>query len=155
MELRIFFGLFDKFVKDGPLTPMTPDEIRRVEKELGTNVPVHYAKFLSTFEGLNNSEADISHFLYSSPDHLIEMNQMVGFHLQDKIVKNKLIIGDNGGGDFYLINLIDASDEAVYVFDHEEAENFFDKKKGAFDWGRFEKYDTVESYRVSVLGIFE
>jgi hypothetical protein len=37
--------------------------------------------------------------------------------LNDKIIKSKLIIGDNGGGDFYLIDLVDKSDERVYVFD--------------------------------------
>ena len=84
------------------------------------------------------------------------MNKLVGFHLTDKIIKNKLIIGDNGGGDFYLIDLIDKADQRVYVFDHEETiENCFDSIKGTFDWDKFDKYDTVDSYRISIQEMFE
>jgi len=134
---------------------MRPEEIKRIEEELGVDLPSNYVTFLSTFKGLNNPEIDIGHLLYSSPDDLIEMNKMVGFHLNDKIMKGKLIIGDNGGGDFYLIDLIDKSDETVYVFDHEETiENCFDKEKGTFDWARFDRYDTVDRYRTSIQEMF-
>lgn len=135
---------------------MRPDEIKRIEKELSIGLPTHYATFLSKFEGLNNFEVDIGHFLYSSAEDLIEMNKLVGFHLSDKIIKNKLIIGDNGGGDFYLIDLINKADQTVYLFDHEETvENCFDNTKGTFDWDKFDKYDTVDSYRISIQEMFE
>jgi hypothetical protein len=99
---------------------------------------------------------DIGHLLYSSPNDSIEMNRVIGFHLTEKIIKNKLIIGDNGGGDFYLIDLVDKSNETVYVFDHEETvENCFDDAKGTFDWDRFDKYETVDSYRISIRKMFD
>ena len=130
---------------------MRPDEIQRIEIELGIDLPTHYVTFLSKFEGLKNTEIDIGHFLYSSAEDLIEMNKLIGFHLTDQIIKNKLIIGDNGGGDFYLIDLVDKSDETVYLFDHEETvENCFDKAKGTFDWDKFDKYETVDSYRTNI-----
>ena len=135
---------------------MTTEEINRIEKELSVDLPQHYTTFLSTFEGLNNPELDIGQLLYSNADDLIEMNRIVGFHLNDKIIKGKLIIGDNGGGDFYLIDHIDKSDETVYVFDHEETvEKCFDAEKGTFDWSKFDQYDTVESYQNSVQEMFE
>lgn len=135
---------------------MRSEEIERIEKELGINLPPHYTTFLSTFEGLNSFEVDISHLLYSNADAVIQINKMLGFHLTGKIISNKLIIGDSGGGDFYLIDLVDKTNEAVYVFDHEETvENCFDKRTGTFHWHRLDKYDTVESYRISILQMFE
>ncbi|MBL7839545.1 MAG: SMI1/KNR4 family protein [Cyclobacteriaceae bacterium] len=135
---------------------MTRDEIQRIQKELGVDLPAHYAIFLLKFEGVDNPEFDLGHLLYSSAEHLIVMNKRVGFYLSDKIIKNKLIIGDNGGGDYYLIDLVDKSDETVYVFDHEETvENCFDKVKRTFDWDKFDKYDTVDSYRASIQEMFE
>lgn len=135
---------------------MRTEEIKRIQKELGVDLPPHYATFLSTFEGLINPEINIGNLLYASADDVIEMNRLMGFYLNDKIIKSKLIIGDNGGGDFYLIDLVDKSDERVYVFDHEETvEKCFDKKKGSFDWTVFDKYDTVESYRICMQETFE
>lgn len=135
---------------------MTPEEIKRIEKELSIDLPGHYATFLSNFDGLSTPDVNIGHLLYSRADDLIEMNRMIGFHLTDKIIKNKLIIGDNGGGDFYIIDLVDKSDETVYVFDHEETvENCFDEAKGTFDWDRFDKYETIDNYRISIQEMFE
>jgi hypothetical protein len=134
---------------------MNTEEIKRIERELGIELPSHYQTFLSTFEGLNNSEVDIAHMLYSGADHIIEINRLVGFHKNDKMIKNKLIIGDSGGGDVYLIDLVDKSNETVYVFDHEETvENCFDKDKRTFDWDRFDRYDTVDRYRTSIQEMF-
>lgn len=134
---------------------MDTKEIERIEEELGVELPGHYLTFLSSFEGLSNSEFDIGHMLYSRADQIIEMNQSVGFHKNDKIIKNKLIIGDSGGGNFYLIDLVDKSNETIYVFDHEETvENCFDREKGDFDWSRFDKYDTLNSYRIAIREMF-
>jgi hypothetical protein len=135
---------------------MRLDEIQRIERELSIDLPAHYVTFLLKFEGLNNPEFDIGHLLYSSAEDLIEMNKLAGFHLTDKIIKNKFIIGDNGGGDFYLIDLINKADQTVYVLDHEETvENCFDNTRGTFEWDKFDKYDTVDSYRISIQEMFE
>lgn len=134
---------------------MRLDEIKKIEEELNLDLPAHYTTFLLKFEGLNNPEVNIEHFLYSSADDLIEMNKMVRFHLNDKIIKNKLIIGDNGGGDFYLIDLVDKSDKTVYVFDHEETiEHCFNIENKSFEWSKSDKYATIESYRTSILEMF-
>jgi hypothetical protein len=135
---------------------MTTEEIKRIEKALSVELPKHYVTFLSTFEELNNLEVDIGHFLYASADDVIGMNEAIGFHLHGKIIKNKLIIGDNGGGDYYLIDLVHQSDEKVYVFDHEETvEKCLDNMSGEFEWSKFDKYDSLDSYRISLLEMFE
>jgi hypothetical protein len=130
-------------------------EIKRIEKELGVELPEHYVKFLLHFSGLKNEEVDIENFLYSNPDQSIEMNRMIGFYSNSKIIKKKLIIGDNGGGGFYLIDLVNPNDKKVYVFDHEESvENYFDEKTETWNWGGLEHHETLESYKNTLEAMF-
>ncbi len=134
---------------------MKDDEIKRIEKELDVELPHHYVTFLLGFNGLNNPEIDIENFLYPNPDHLIEMNRMIGFYSDSKIIKRKLIIGDNGGGGFYLIDLVNPNDKRVYIFDHEESvENNFDKKTETWNWEGLEHYETLERYKNSLQEMF-
>lgn len=80
---------------------------------------------------------------------------MLGFHLNDKIIKRKLIIGDSGGGNFYLIDLANPSDERVFVLDHEEGiENNFNEETETLNWEKFDNYDTLESYRRGLKEMF-
>jgi hypothetical protein len=98
---------------------------------------------------------NIENFLYSSADRLIEINRTVGFYSDTQIIKKKLIIGDNGGGDFYLLDLVDPSDKRVYIFDHEESvENNFNTKTKTWNWGGFEHYENLESYKRSLQELF-
>jgi hypothetical protein len=125
---------------------MTADEVTQIETELDIKLPQHYVDFILRFPGLVRSEIDVSHFLYSSADQLIETNIMMGFHSDMKIIKHKLIIGDNGGGGFYLIDLRNPADERVYIFDHEEST--------ALSVDSFEYYETLESYLENISQMF-
>lgn len=130
-------------------------EINHIEKELATKLPDHYIAFISNFKGLSNLSIDLENFLYSDPNKLIEINKLFEFYLETKIVKKKLIIGDNGGGDLYLIDLINQNDKRVFVFDHEESvESFFDSKTEIWSWEKLESYESLESYENNLKDIF-
>lgn len=139
---------------------MTSEQITKIEAKLGISLPVHYVTFLMNFAGLKKTDTLDANFfyedfIYATPEHIIEINEMMGFHLNDKIVKNKLIIGDNGGGDYYLIDLKDHADKKVYYLDHEESiENNFNEKTNTWNWDGLECYETLDNYKKEIEEMF-
>ena len=123
---------------------MDKEQIEKVENALVITLPPHYVEFISTFDGLSHSEYDIGRFLYSEVDLLIEMNLLIGFHTGKKSVGKKLIIGDNGGGDFYMIDLENQSDQRVFFFDHELENDVTDA----------DCYVTLKRYRDDLMEMF-
>jgi hypothetical protein len=134
---------------------MSDQQIGVIEKKLGINLPRHYISFLLDFEGIKHLELDLGNFLYNTPDEVVNMNQVVGFYANSNTIKNKLVVGDNGGGDFYLIDLLNPNDKKVYVFDHEESfENNFDRVTNSWNWAGFEYYNSLKSYKKKLEEIF-
>ena len=137
---------------------MIDKDIKRVEEALGVRLPAHYVSFLMEFKGYKEAkgyQTGMDRFIYSDADILIEMNQLMGFHSDDKIIQHKLVIGENGGGDFYLIDLKDPDDKNVYFFDHEESiENSYNSKTREWDWPALECYETMGHYKASVEELF-
>ena len=127
---------------------MKPQEIQKIHKRLAISLPQHHVNFLLAFEGFGKyNEIDISNFLYADADVTVKMNQRFGFYRGDKVITNKFIIGDNGGGDLYLIDLNNPADERVFVFDHEEF-------SGQLNLESLKYYDTIAAYRKSLEELF-
>jgi hypothetical protein len=117
---------------------MTQQDIKEIEAALSIVLPKHYVEFMLDFPialTLVQEEFDDSSFFYNNSKYLIKVNSFFGFHGQDKFIKNKLCIGENGGGDYYLINLEDHSDQEVLYLDHEESvEKFYDQEHDTWNW---------------------
>jgi|JI10StandDraft_1071094.scaffolds.fasta_scaffold1104549_1 hypothetical protein len=135
---------------------MNSQGIKKIEDELGVKLPPHYITFLIDFDGLKSSEVDLSIFLYNDPETVIEINRLIGFYSNTTLIKYKLIIGENGGGDYYLIDLNNPDDLRVIFFDHEESfENNYDNSKDTWNWEGFEFYQDIAAYRRGLIELFE
>lgn len=120
-------------------------DFRKIEDALGIELPQHYVSFMRQFRGFAIEDAGlVDNFIYKDTDQLIQVNRISGFYSTEKPIKKKLIIGDNGGGDYYLIDLQHAADERVHYFDHEE----FD------DSGEMDVYPNLMNFKEEVEGMF-
>jgi hypothetical protein len=134
------------------MNQMESFDIANIENELRVKLPSHYISFILAYKS-NGFEFD--NFLYTDPAIMIQMNRLVGFYGEDKIIKKRLIIGDNGGGDYYLINLEDQADRRVYVYDHEESvEKSYNKESQTWQWESVESYSTLENYKTELNRLF-
>jgi hypothetical protein len=120
-------------------------DLRKIENALGIALPPHYTSFMQQFEGFSIEDGGLlDSFIYTDADHLIQINQLRRFYLTETPVKHKLIIGDNGGGDYYLIDLQNPLDERVNYFDHEEFEDDVEK----------ESYNSLASFKKEIAELF-
>ena len=104
---------------------VTVQDVATVESELGMALPRNYREFLLNFPpGLYRPAAETGEWSWLGPDHLM-------FHTHRSIVEYTrglwdwgglatefLVIGTDGGGDYWCIHLREAG-ERVYLADHE------------------------------------
>lgn len=100
---------------------MTLDALNTIESALGIRLPQQYADFMLNYpEELDNDNFGAPEFeLLNNPERLIEENadayvDLWGYPLN----KDFFIIGNNGCGDYFLINLL--NEVSVFHFSHEE-----------------------------------
>ena len=99
---------------------MTTDEIRRIERETGLNLPSCYVEIVTNYPpDLAGSDAP-DYGLLDDPDAIIEENSKVREegYFGEKWPERYLIIGRNGCGDYY-VTLLDADTFTVGFSDHE------------------------------------
>ena len=134
---------------------MNLDDIRKIEQELEINLPGHYIKYITNLPTvLTELKEQLGElpFLYDNPEQLILLNQHLGFHRSDKFIKHKLCIGENGGGDYYLIDLNVSTNEKVYLLDHEESvENYYNKETDTWEWESLEFCENLRGTKQKFL----
>ncbi len=100
---------------------MTPNDIRRVEKETGLDFPKCYVDVIVNYpmELLDTDAPDFG--LLNDPDEIIEENLTVreNGYFGEKWPERYLIIGKNGCGDYYVITP-EATEFSIGFSDHEE-----------------------------------
>ncbi|RAW01823.1 SMI1/KNR4 family protein [Pseudochryseolinea flava] len=133
---------------------MREHDIQKIEQALLLKLPEHYVAFIEKFEGFTGEDGILEGFVYANADELITKNLRVGFHTTEKTIKHKLIIGENGGGDFYLIDLQDHGDESVYYYDHEESHEHYDEETQTWDWKSFEFDKNLSSHVDNLRVVF-
>ncbi len=127
-------------------------DIKQVENELNIQLPNHYVAFITNNK---NDYQLLDGFVFADVEYLIAINKLIGFYGEEKSIKHRLIIGETGGGDFYLINLQDSSDQHVYYFDHEESfEQSYDETNDQWNSNSFEKYDHLNAYLDDIKLLF-
>ncbi|KXX71141.1 SMI1/KNR4 family protein [Flammeovirga sp. SJP92] len=137
---------------------MNIDDIRKIELELNIELPQHFIDYITNYPiELTKLKTMLGEllFLYDDPEQLISINQYLGFYGSEKLIKQKLCIGENGGGDYYLINLKELSDEKVYFWDHEEStERFYNEKTDTWEWEKLEFSKNLKEHEKEILEIF-
>lgn len=134
---------------------MTSDDIKNIENDLNINLPKHYVDFIQNFKGFQSRDLYLENFIYTDSEYLIQINKLLGFYLTAKFIKKKLFIGENGGGDFYLIDLENPEIEKVYYLDHEEStEKSYNPTTDTWKWDELEFYDNMNDFKNSLLEDF-
>ena len=138
---------------------MHVNDIREIELTLGITLPDHFINYIIPYpQSLTLLKERMGHmfFIYDNSQQLILMNQMLGVHGSEKYIKHKLAIGENGGGDYYFIDLQNPKDQKVYFYDHEEStENYYDPERDEWQWHKLEFYANLKAYEEDLLSMFE
>lgn len=137
---------------------MNSDDIRKIEQALEIELPSHYVNYITnippTLMELKSQLGELL-FLFDNPEQLISLNQHLGFYRSDKFIKQKLCIGENGGGDYYLIELNTSTDQRVYFLDHEESvENHYDQETDTWFWENLEFSNNLKEHEADILNMF-
>jgi hypothetical protein len=85
-------------------------EILDIEKKIGKKFPLYFQEFLKTF----GVRQDFVFGLIEKETHFIENLE----YLPSEIKKSFVLIGDNGGEDFWLLNSEDEKDTNIYEWQH-------------------------------------
>lgn len=137
---------------------MTQADFDKIQQELQIKLPAHYIKFMENPSGAFvqlKALAPHQPFLYEHAEELIKINQHLGFHGSDTFIKQRLCIGDNGGGDFYLIDLQTPDDPRVFLLDHEETVAIaYDAATDTWDWDQVEYAENISTHINETLEMF-
>jgi hypothetical protein len=91
-------------------TPAPIDKISEVESKIGKSLPDDYKNFLLISNGGEGEVGEEGYVQLWQVEEILELNQSYGF---DKHAPGLLIIGSNGGGFNYGIDL--RKDETMYI----------------------------------------
>jgi hypothetical protein len=89
---------------------MADDVISGIEKKINSKFPSYFREFLKIF-GVRQD------FVFGLIHREIDFVELSEF-LPDNIKKKFVLVGDNGGEDFWLLNTIDESDMKIYEWEH-------------------------------------
>lgn len=133
---------------------MTRQDIEKIETQLSIKLPGHYISFVLDFPKALTAiqtafEDPASSAFYNNAQPLILLNEHLRFHTTETFIKKMFCIGENGGGDYHLINLENPADEQVHIFDHEEPiGNNFATYEG------FERHENLQEFKTSILALY-
>lgn len=132
---------------------MTIKEIEIINESLKIDLPRFYVKYMLNFPEImkkihNLYEGPTYSNFYNNYEDLIRINKILGFYNESKFIKNMFCIGENGGGDFVLIDLNNKV-EKVFCFDHEEIVS-----NNEFNISNLEYYSSLDEYLDSIIEIF-
>ncbi|UII20541.1 SMI1/KNR4 family protein [Fulvivirga ligni] len=136
---------------------MNKKDIKLVEEILNIELPSHYIDFIIDSRRIPKDDPYIEirkNYLIDDPEYLIDLNDTLKFHLDTAIIQNKLCIGENGGGDFFLIDLKDKSDKSVYLFDHEESVEYYNLDTKTWNWDGLREFDSLSKYSSWISELF-
>ena len=99
---------------------MTEDDFQKIERDLNVSLPKAYRDVMPAFEKLSAKQMDYV-CLYQSAARVVDANNeardlaRIGWEWPDKY----LIVGDNGGGNAFCLDLSNPDDTWVWWCDHE------------------------------------
>ena len=138
---------------------MTQEDLTQIETALAIKLPAHYCLFMLAFPTeltTIHQEFEDEHYAHfmNEANKIIALNQLLGCYGEDKMIKRKLCIGENGGGDYYLIDLHEHQNETVYYFDHEEAADHYNQTTARWNWEAFAAHPNLIAYQQELITMF-
>jgi hypothetical protein len=107
-------------------------DFEKIELALSIQLPKHFKKFhLEQQNLITELQSHDDMYLEVDADNFIELNKIMA------LPKNKIIIGQDGCGNFYFIDISPNSvDETVYTIPHDdfEQEEIFDTVLNDYKW---------------------
>jgi hypothetical protein len=89
---------------------LTEAEVTDIEKKTGKPFPIYFREFLKTF----GVRQDFVFGLLTRENDFIERTK----YLPDEVKKSYVLVGDNGGEDFWLLNTDNQTDTNLYEWQH-------------------------------------
>lgn len=89
---------------------LTEQEVSAIEREIGQRFPGYFREFLKTF----GVRQDLVFGLFKKEKDFATQKE----YLPKNLKKNYVLIGDNGGEDYWLLNACDETDTNVYQWQH-------------------------------------
>jgi len=89
---------------------LTEAEVSGIEREIGQKFPVYFREFLRTF----GVRQDLVFGLFIKEKDFAAQKE----YLPKNLKKSYVLIGDNGGEDYWLINATDETDTTIYEWQH-------------------------------------
>jgi hypothetical protein len=89
---------------------LTETEVVDIEQKLGKAFPIYFREFLKIF----GARQDFVFGLLTRENDFVEQSE----YLPDEIKKSFILIGDNGGEDFWLLNTDNQNDTNIYEWQH-------------------------------------
>lgn len=120
---------------------LSAKDLAILEERLGISLPPHYKDFNLHQHPLidrlrEHGENDDTLTLITDLDFLLEISGFFEIPKSEGPCRNKFVIGQDGCGNFYLIDLLDHENTKVYFLDHDsyEEEEVFDVEKNDYKW---------------------
>lgn len=89
---------------------LTETEVINIEQKIGKTFPIYFREFLKAF-GVRQD------FVFGLLMREIDFIERTNY-LPEEIKKSFILIGDNGGEDFWLLNTVNQSDTNLYEWQH-------------------------------------
>lgn len=89
---------------------LTETEVSDNEKKIGKSFPIYFREFLKTF----GVRQDFVFGMLTRENDFIKQTK----YLPDEVRKSHVLIGDNGGEDFWLLNANNQNDTNIYEWQH-------------------------------------
>ncbi len=136
---------------------MTTIELKKIETELGVVLPDYYKTVMLNYPSDLSGEAPEEYELINYPDKIIDENKTAYEDFWgEKLNKQFLIIGENGCGDYFLLDL--KKDNCIYSFFHDN-QSFYKISNSLQEYtsmildGEYEKYWGKEEFKTQDLRI--
>lgn len=94
---------------------LSHDEVTSIEQKIGKNLPVYFFDFLTKF----GFQQDLVRGLFSDEESFIEHNSYLD---ESEDLEKYVMIGDNGGEDFWMLRIDDPTDLTIYNWVDDEVE---------------------------------
>jgi hypothetical protein len=135
---------------------MTKEGLDSIQLQFKIRLPGNYYAFMTNFPTSSSIIGEVfdNNNFCNDPKRLVDLNLLLS--TKSKTLLQKMFcIGENGGGDYYFINLLNSNDHKVYFLDHEEMpDGAFDPNNDRWNWALFDTIPDLNTHAVEILSTY-
>jgi hypothetical protein len=135
---------------------MTKEGLDSIQLQLNIRLPENYKSFMINFPAslsIIGEVFDENNFC-NDPIKLIYFNQLLSSKSKT-LLDEMFCIGENGGGDYYFINLLNSNDQKIYFLDHEEMpDGAYDSNNDKWNWTLFGTIPDLHTHVEEILAMY-